>query len=146
MFLELAWGRLVLMQSRNFDDWNKEKKRLEDFGFSNFVFHEREIWWCSIGINLGDEQDGKNQLHERPVLVFRKFNNKIAWVLPMSTKQKEGIYYHVLEYEGKIFSVILSQLRLVSVKRFRRFIRKISPHQFFLIQEKVINLIKRTSA
>jgi hypothetical protein len=64
-------------------------------------------------------------------------------VLPISTKIKEGVYYHNLEHDGKIFSVILSQLRLISVKRFHRFIRKISPHQFSLIQDKLIYLIKK---
>ncbi|MSU44991.1 type II toxin-antitoxin system PemK/MazF family toxin [Candidatus Nomurabacteria bacterium] len=119
------------------------KKSLENVGHDILAFHEREIWWYSIGINLGDEQDGKNELFERPVLVLKKFNNKVCWVLPMSTKPKDGIYYHTLEHEGKIFLVILSQLRLVSVKRFRRFVRKISPHQFELIQNKLINFIKK---
>lgn len=127
---------------KNFDNWNTEKKRLENIGHDTLAFHEREIWWCSIGINLGDEQDGKNELFERPVLVIKKFNNKVAWVLPMSTQKKDGIYYHYLEHEGKTFTVILSQLRLISVKRFRRFVRKISPHQFSLIQDMLVALIK----
>ena len=128
---------------KDFDQWNKEKKSLENVGHNILAFHEREIWWCSIGINLGDEQDGKNELFERPVLVLKKFNNKVCWALPMSTKPKDGIYYHNLEHEGKVFTVILSQLRLTSVKRFRRFVRKISPHQFSLIQDKLINFIKK---
>ena len=127
---------------KDFDSWNKEKKSLENVGHNTLVFHEREIWWCSIGINLGDEQDGKNELFERPVLILKKFNNKVALVLPMSTKQKDGIYYHNLGHDEKVFTVILSQLRLASVKRFRRLVRKISPHQFELIQNKLINFIK----
>ena len=128
---------------KDFDEWNKEKQNLENIGPDELPFHERDIWWCSIGVNLGDEQDGKNELFERPVLVLRKFNRRIAWVLPMSTKAKEGIYYHPLEYDGRVFNVILSQLRLVSVKRFRRFIRKISPHQFVTIQDKLTGLINK---
>lgn len=127
---------------KNFDNWNTKKKNLENVGHETLVFHEREIWWCSIGINLGDEQDGKNELFERPVLILKKFNNKFAWVLPMSSKQKEGIYYHSLDYKSQTFLVILSQMRPVSVKRFHRFVRKISPHQFSLIQDKLINLIR----
>ncbi len=127
---------------KDFDSWNTEKKNLESIGHDTLSFHEREIWWCSIGYNLGHEQDGKNEFFERPVLVLKKFNNKVCWALPMTTKQKNGIYYHPLEHDGKVFSVILSQLRLVSVKRFRRCIRKISPHQFQLIQKKLINFIQ----
>ena len=128
---------------KDFNQWNKEKKNLEKVGHDTLTFHEREIWWCSIGINLGDEQDGKNELFERPVLILKKFNNKVCWVLPMSTKQKDGIYYHTLEYNGKVFSVILSQLRLISVKRLHRFVRKISPYQFELIRDKLVSFLKK---
>lgn len=127
---------------KDFDKWNQEKKGIERIGPDELPFHEREIWWCSIGLNLGDEQDGKNELFERPILVIKKFNRKLAWVLPMSSKEKEGIYYYKLEHDGQNFSVILSQLRLLSVKRFRRFIRKVSPEQFSEIKSKTIELLK----
>ncbi len=129
------------MYQKNFDGWNKEKKNLEIIAPDTLPFHEREIWWCSIGVNLGDEQDGKNDLYERPVLVVRKFNAKLAWVLPMTSKEKIGIYYHGLEYQGNLYSVILSQLRLVSVKRFRRLVRKISPAQLQAIKQKLGGLL-----
>lgn len=125
-----------------FDEWGLEKKNLEEFGHTELEFHEREIWWCSIGINLGDEQDGKNACFERPVLVIKKFNKKIAWVLPLSTQIKDGMYYHQLFHDGQTFVVILSQIRLISVKRVRRYIRKISQHQFKIIQNKIIAFIQ----
>lgn len=127
---------------KNFDGWNKEKKRLHYQSPETLPFHEREVWWCSIGVNIGDEQEGKNEFFERPVLVVKKFNRKIAWIVPMSTKAKEGLYYYQLQHEGRIFSVILSQLRLVSVKRFRRFIRKISPKQFIEITRALTSFLK----
>ena len=126
---------------KDFDIWNIEKKNIENIKNDTLPFHEREIWWCSFGLNIGDEQDGKNELFERPGLVIKKFNNKVAWVLPMSTKEKNGIYYYSILHEGKVFTVILSQLRLVSVKRFHRFIRKITPSQFEEIQDRLIGLI-----
>ena len=126
---------------KDFDNWNKEKKNLEDVGHTELFFHEREIWWASIGINLGDEQDGKNDLYERPVLVLRKFNRKLAWILPMSTQDKKGTYYYPLKHGEKIFTIILSQLKLVSVKRFRRLIRKISPNQYSLIKRRIVDIL-----
>ena len=132
----------IFMYQKDFDGWNVEKKQLEDLAPDSLSFHEREIWWCSIGVNLGDEQDGKNSLYERPILVLKKFSRRLAWVLPMTTKAKTGIYYEVLSYQGMNYTVILSQLRLVSVKRFRRFIRKISPQQFAIIQQRIVDLIK----
>lgn len=126
---------------KDFNKWNEEKKKLENTMPDSLIFHEREIWWCSIGLNLGDEQDGKNELFERPVLVLKKFNNKICWALPMTTQPKTGIYYHTLKHNGQTFSVILSQIRLLSIKRFRRFVRKVSVGQFRKIQNKIIDLV-----
>lgn len=127
---------------KDFNNWNIEKQNLEYNSIDDIVFHKGEIWWCSIGVNIGSEQDGKNKLYERPVLVLRKFNNRMAWVLPMTTKNGDSDYYYQLEHAGIVSSVILSQLRLASVKRFRRLIRKISQNQFSLIQDKIIKLIK----
>ena len=128
---------------KDYDAWNHEKKFLQQADREAPVFHERQIWWCSIGYNLGDEQDGKNELFERPVLVVKKFNDRIAWIVPFTSKPKAGVYYHSLDYQGNISTAILSQLRLVSAKRFRRLIRRITPNQLLIIQHKIMNLLKR---
>lgn len=126
---------------KDFDTWNKTKKKLHVGSSCNFLFQEREIWWSSIGINIGDEQDGKNELFERPVLVVRKFNKNIAWVVPLTTAIKNDKFHHIITYEGVLFSIILSQIRLMSVKRFQRYIRKLSPYQFALVKAKLIILL-----
>lgn len=130
---------------KDFDTWNLKKKQLEGCGLEFLSFHERQIWWCTLGLNLGDEQDGKNELFERPVLVFKKFNSRIAWVIPLTTKKKEGPYYFPLHTSGllKISYLILSQIRLVSVKRFRRRVGGISLSQFTQVQKKFSRLIFR---
>lgn len=127
---------------KNFDSWNIEKKKIHNQE-TKVLFHEREIWWCSIGLNIGDEQDGKNELFERPVLVIKKFNNRLAWVLPLSTKAKAGPYYFIFNHDGKDFSVILSQLRLVSGYRFQRRIRKIRVELFDEILTKLVGLLRK---
>lgn len=126
---------------KDFDEWNKEKKKLHQIGHEHLRFHEREIWWCSLGVNLGGEQDGKNHMFERPVLVFKKFNDSLAWVLPMSTKRKYGPFYQNVTYNNIDYIIILSQLRLVSVKRFRRYIRKLSYDEFALTIKYIRGLV-----
>ena len=64
------------MYQKNFNGWNLEKQVLEALGPDILPFHEREIWWCSIGVTLGDEQDGKNDLFERPVFSNKKIQSK----------------------------------------------------------------------
>ena len=35
------------------------------------VFKQGEIWWCSLGFNLGEEIFGKGEKFTRPVLIFK---------------------------------------------------------------------------
>lgn len=105
---------------KDFDGWNEQKKRLEKSERERLEFFEQEIWWCAIGVNIGHEQDGKHGVYERPVLIVKKFNATTAWVVPLSTKQKHGYLYHSISLDGEVQSVLLSQMRLVSVKRLRR--------------------------
>lgn len=128
--------------SKNFDEWNSVKKVLEK-DIENFLqINERELWWCSLGINLGDEEDGKDDNFERPVLIIKKFNNRIIWVLPLSTQSGNLKYYFSINYKNIKSYVILSQLRLVSVKRLKRMLGKLSPKQFSEIKQKIIGFLK----
>ena len=44
---------------KKFDLWNIKKKEINKKE-KEIQFREREIWWISIGVNIGFEQDGKN--------------------------------------------------------------------------------------
>src|ERR1035437_8517372 len=102
---------------KEFDIWNIQKKEIQKIDHSSINFSEREVWWCSLGKNIGDEEDGKHSLFERPVLILRKFSKHTAIVLPLTTKGKRNLpFYHQLKPENHSF-VILSQVRLVSTKR-----------------------------
>jgi len=128
--------------SKNFDEWNNTKKLLEK-NIENFLqINEKEIWWSSLGVNLGDEEDGKNSNFERPILIIKKFNNKVVWILPLSTQSGNPKYYFSLEPKETKSYVILSQLRLISIKRLRRMIRKISSKQFDEIRKGIIGFLK----
>ena len=37
------------------------------------IFKRGEIWWCSLGFNVGEEIFGKGNKFTRPVLIFKKF-------------------------------------------------------------------------
>ena len=66
----------VKNMNKDFEAWSKLKITL-DCEHNAPVFNEREVWWCCIGVNIGDESNGKNRLHNRPVLVLRKFNKNL---------------------------------------------------------------------
>lgn len=91
---------------KDFDIWNNQKKLIEQR--SHRVIHEWEILWCSLGLNIGHEQDWKNQIFERPVLVIRKFSNEIVWCIPISSKLKSGPNYQNFSFEWQEYCCILS--------------------------------------
>ena len=78
---------------KDFDGWNTNKKHLDKIDQPVF-FREREIWWCSIGINVGHEQDGRGSDYRRPVLVLRKFNRWLFIGVPLSLQIKPNNPYY----------------------------------------------------
>ncbi len=113
-----------------FIKWAKLKLRIHIVSEIDFYFREREVWWCSLGVNIGHEQDGKNEKFERPMLILKKFNKHIFWGVPLTSQQKSGKYYHKTYYQEHCYCVILSQLRLVSSKRLTRKVRTLAAEEF----------------
>ncbi|OGE84425.1 MAG: hypothetical protein A2846_02570 [Candidatus Doudnabacteria bacterium RIFCSPHIGHO2_01_FULL_49_9] len=121
---------------KDFDNWNIIKQRLHSReGAPLFFPKAREVWMCSIGRNIGFEQNGGGENFSRPVLVVKKFNNQMFWTAPLSTKQKQfDFYYNFTDPNSQNVSVILAQLRLISVKRFHRKMYEMKLNEFAEIQ------------
>jgi mRNA interferase MazF len=127
---------------KNIVKWIKLKIRIHlSDKEKNLYFQEREVWWASLGVNIGFEEDGKHKNFERPVLILRKFNKNIVWVLPQTSQNKSSKFYYQLEYKGNNYSVILSQLSLISSKRLLRKIRVLKDYDFKKIRKAVKDLI-----
>ena len=108
-------------------------------------FHEREVWWCSLGVNIGFEQDGKGGKFGRPVLIFKKFNNEIFWALPLSLQVKKKkatahFYAPVNLPDGISRIALLSQMRLIDGKRLLKKIDTIPEENYAAIQKAIIRL------
>lgn len=123
-------------KNKGFQKWAIVKNRLEE-SKRVIYFKEREVWWCSLGLNVGFEQDGKDSQFERPVLIVRKFGKELFWALPMTSKDKSGKYYYRFEHKGLAHSVILSQLRALSSKRLLRKVRKFPEKDFEEVRKSV---------
>jgi mRNA interferase MazF len=130
--------------SKDFDSWNEIKKEVDDKKINqNFFFYEREVWWCSLGANIGVETDGKNDNFERPVLLVKRFNKDMAWVLPITSRSGDGRFYYPIRYEKQAQSVIVSQIRTVSTKRLLRKIRVLPDAEFVEIINKIDAFLKQ---
>ena len=120
---------------KDFDGWNKEKKKTSAHG-ECVLPKKREIWWAKIGINIGVEEDGKNNLFERPVLVIKVFSRESFLGVPITSVDKTNKkYYFKIRYNDKDYFLILSQIRLMSTKRLLRIITKIESDVFLEVKE-----------
>jgi len=128
---------------KDFDKWNIEKKVVDKKIINQeLFFYAREIWWCSTGLNIGVEADGKNENFERPMLIVKKFNADMIWILPLSTKEKRNRYYFKLNHETIKSWVVLSQIKTISTKRLLRKIGTVSELDFNKIISKLQNTLK----
>lgn len=126
-----------------FVEWTKLKIKLH---LSNkekeIYFRKREIWWVSLGANIGHEQEGKHDNFERPVLILRKFNKHLLWAVPLTSKTKENNpYYYQFQLNDEVSAVILSQLRVLSSKRLIRRIGMFPEEDYGKIREEIRKLI-----
>ena len=117
------------MYKKDFDKWNTEKKYIDTLNHHPY-FAEREIWWCSFGVNVGVEVDGKNGKFERPALILKYINKDMTLLIPLTTKERNDKNHIKIENDGMISFAKISQMRVVSSKRL---IRKIGmlPEQYF---------------
>ena len=88
--------------------WNKESK---------VVFKQGDIWWCSLGVNLGEEIFGKGTKFTRPVLIFRKFTSNSFLGLPLTKQEKKGTWYVEITIHEEKRWVMLNQARVLDKKR-----------------------------
>lgn len=125
---------------KDFERWNLQKQKIQA-AIARPMFKERDVWWCSFGVNVGDEQDGKGQTFTRPVLVFKKFNRNIFLGIPLSTQLKDAPYYYRFYFKSREQSLVLSQLRLMDAKRFRDKMGDIPSREMESIRGRVKQLV-----
>lgn len=125
--------------SKDFDEWNKQKKKLHEKGGSKY-YHPRDIWWCRLELNIGYEQDGKDTNFERPVLVLKSFGPHICLIIPLTTSPKSHLYRIPIGLVGgKNAIVMLSQMKVIDTKRFIEKIQVLDKETFTKIQKQVRN-------
>ena len=131
---------------KDFDGWHPLKKQIQDEERVPTV-RQRQIWWCSIGVNIGVEQDGKNDLYERPVLITRKFNHRHFMGIPLTTQLKDFPLRHTIFYRNSAENrvrqgqALLSQMRSYDAMRLTRHIATLGTKQFNALMEAVRDML-----
>ena len=128
---------------KDFDKWNEIKKETDKQILpKEFFCYEREIWWCSLGVNIGIETDGKNDKYERPVIIVKVFNKEMIWILPITYIMRNKYFCHNFVFDGMDQSVVITQIKTISAKRLIRKIGSISEQDFEIVLSKLIKIIK----
>ena len=125
---------------KDFDKWNNRKKEINK-DKPNF-YKERDIRWCSLGVNVGFEQDGTSGKFKRSVLIVKGFSMNVCLIVPLTTSKKINPYHvGVGIIEGKEAFVILSQIRLIDTKRLHARLDILSQEKFEEIRKAIRDLI-----
>lgn len=102
------------------------------------VFKQGEIWWCSLGFNLGEEIFGKGEKFTRPILIFKKFTRNSFMGLPLTMHGKKGSWYVELEVKGTKQYILLNQARILDKKRLTNKFSFVSKRDFERIKERFL--------
>ena len=129
-----------MKEKKDFQKWHHKKTQVDEIVKRPF-FHEREIWFCHLGANIGFEQDGSGEDFQRPIIIIRKFNNEICWAVPLSKTKKRSKYYFAFPFDETTTSVaILSQIRLLDARRLSRKIQELPEDDFMRLIQKLKEL------
>lgn len=104
---------------KRFLQWIHIKEKLHNTIYYPPFVSEGEIWWASIGDNIGQEINGKGDNFSRPVYIYHKFSHNFYLVIPMTSKIKEGSWFLGIHHEGKNVFLCMNQLRTLDIRRFR---------------------------
>ncbi len=126
---------------KEFDKWNVQKKSIDDRGNAPY-YHERDIWWCSLGVNVGFEQDGSGDEFRRPVLVMKGLSQHTCLVVPLTASaQMHPLRFPIGSVDGKDAHALLSQMRVVDTKRLVRKISRLNNETFDSMKKAVQEFI-----
>ena len=129
---------------KEFDEWNECKKEI-DKKINNIILKEGEIYWCKVGINVGNETKGKGKRFTRPVLILRKFTRDVFLGIPFTSKEKNGDWYYKIEKDNQINFLILNQAKLLDKKRLEERIYQISDRELYKIKQAYCLLILKNN-
>lgn len=141
------WTRAELLYETlhrdRFDEWNNVKKKLEKK--ERISFKQGEIYFLSVGQNIGQEIYGHSDFFLRPVLIYKKLSKFSFLGIPLTSTQKNGTYYHTFTYtKKKVSTALLNQIRVFDIRRSAYFSGNIKIKDFKILESKLKSFIEIT--
>ena len=125
-----------------YDKWNILKKSIDIR--KPILFNERDILFISMGQNIGFEQYGKGEDFLRPVVVVKKFNKHLFLGIPLSSKMKNGYFFHTIHFKNRENSALLLQSKTFDSKRIKYRLAKLSTNEFEKLVKKFCEVVTPT--
>ena len=116
--------------SKDFDNWNKEKKKLERRHPKSIICHNRQVWTCKIGENIGNEIS-KSKPFIRPIVIINDYlGGDLIGIVPFSTQYSEKLSRFIVDLEeydflNKTSYAYTNHFRSMSKKRLIKKLGKI---------------------
>src|SRR5204862_3084369 len=109
--------RAKILDVNRFLEWIGLKQKLHQGTQTPPLVSAGDIWWASIGENVGSEINGKSRLFSRPVIIFKRLAHDFYFVIPTTTKLKVGSWFVPFRQADRNMIASLHQARAVDHRR-----------------------------
>jgi mRNA interferase MazF len=120
---------------KRFLEWIGLMERLDAIHGRPPHVSQADMWWASIGENLGSEIHGKSALFSRPVIIYKKLAHGFYFVIPTTSKAKDGSWYVKFQHKGKDMYACLHQARSIDYRRLSTKLGTLDDSDFSRIKE-----------
>lgn len=130
------------MYIKRFFEWITLKAKLDSNECKPPYVNEGDIWWCSVGENVGSEIGGKSDLFSRPVVILKKLSHGFYFVVPTTTRTREGTWFVGFSHRGIIMNACLHQSRAIDYRRFYSKLGRLGDDDFDRLKKGFIRLYR----
>ncbi len=128
------------MHLKRFLEWIGLKEKLDAKQSKVPHVSQGQIWWASLGENVGFEINGKSKDFTRPVIIYRKLSRGFYFVIPVTSQSKSGTWYVTFRQRGKSMAACLHQARALDYRRLHTVLGCVDDYDFCAIKDGFLSL------
>ena len=133
---------VIIAHVNRFLEWIGLKQKLHQGTQSPPLVSAGDIWWASIGENVGSEINGKSRLFSRPVIIYKKLAHGFYFVIPTTTKSKVGSWFVPFRQADRNMVASLHQARAIDHRRLSTKLGQLDDSDFEKVREGFWKLYK----
>jgi mRNA interferase MazF len=125
---------------KEFDKWTVQKKILSGKAGATKYVKSGDVWWCALGVNIAHEQDGKDAEFVRPVLILKRFNQRLVLIVPLThgtSQQNFAVSFTTRETHV----LLVNQIRALSTNRLLRRAFRLPDRKFDSVRGEVFKIL-----